>query len=147
MRARGFTLVELVVVTVILGILSITILPRFTDRTGVYQSGFTDQVRTAIQHARKTAIANRRYVCVTTTSSGLSLRMDPRLPDGLTSALCTVNVNIPGTSGNSIGAPSGVTLSPSTTFYFDALGRASSSPSITIAGQTITVEQETGYVH
>lgn len=147
MNNRGFTLVELIVVIVVLGILSITVLPRFADRTAFDQAGFTDQVRAAIQHARRTAIANRRYVCVTTTSSSVSLQMDPRSPDGLAAPSCTVNVNIPGTSGNNISAPSGVTLSLATSFRFDPLGRASASPSFTIAGQTIKVEQETGYVH
>lgn len=146
-RQQGFTLVELVVVIIVLGILAITVMPRFADKSIFNQTGFKDQVQAVLQHARKTAIANRRYVCVTTTASTVSLQLDPRLPDGLASPSCTVNVAIPGSNDNSLSAPTGVTLSPATMLRFDPLGRASATVSFSVAGQNVTVEQETGYVH
>jgi MSHA pilin protein MshC len=133
---------------VVLGILSITILPRFADKTGIVQTGFRDQVLSTLQHARKTAIATRRHVCVTADASGVSLQLDPRLPDGLVTPACSVSLNIPGRSSNSISTPSDASLSSSAaSFRFDPLGRASATVTLNISGQTVKVEQETGYVH
>jgi MSHA pilin protein MshC len=147
-RQRGFTLVELIVVMIVLGILSITILPRFADKSGIVQTGFRDQVLSTLQHARKTAIATRRHVCVTASASGISLQLDPRVPDGLVAPTCSVNLNVPGRDNNNVATPSDASLSSSAaSFRFDPLGRASATVTLNISGQTVTVEQETGYVH
>jgi MSHA pilin protein MshC len=133
---------------IVLGILSITILPRFADKAGIVQTGFRDQVLSTLQHARKTAVAARRHVCVTAGASGISLQLDPRVPDGLVAPACSVNLNVPGRDSNNVATPSDASLSSSAaSFRFDPLGRASVKVTLNISGQTMTVEQETGYVH
>jgi len=144
-RTRGFTLVELVTVIVILGILAVVAAPRFFDRNVFDSRGFYDQVIASLRYAQKAAIAQHRFVCaaVTTNSITLTINAVASCPGG----------DLASPSGGTtyvVLAPSGVTISPVATFYFDALGRPGAAPSpFTVSGYAtpITVEAETGYVH
>ena len=145
----GFTLIELVMVIVIVGILAAVVGPRLFS-TGLFQSrGFADQVQATLRYAQKEAIARHRNVCVAMTASTLSLTIASA--SGAASP-CAANLLLP-TGGNSISAPagSGITLTYNAAgFTFDALGR-NTGPAITItvsgASNSIVVEAETGYVH
>ncbi|HZW22007.1 type II secretion system protein, partial [Noviherbaspirillum sp.] len=66
-RRGGFTLTELIVTLVILGILAIAIVPRFLDRSTFDSRGFHDETLAILRYAQKTAIAQRRNVCVAFT--------------------------------------------------------------------------------
>jgi MSHA pilin protein MshC len=144
MRCGGFTFVELVVVLVVVGVLAVLAVPRFADRSAFEQRGFLDQTRSAIQFARKSAVAQRRNVCVSVTPGGLSL----------TAPACGGTALIDPASGGAfvLTAPSGIVLTPSVNLVFDALGRlaspdAQTAISVSGVGTPITVERETGYVH
>lgn len=137
----GFSLVELIMTTVIVTVLAVAVAPRFYD-VDIFQSrGFADQLQASLRYAQKVAIAQRRYVCATFTASQLALTI------GATTA-CGAALNLPAGSVNYIDAPSGVTISPvPANFYFDSLGKPSVGTSGVIGTITITVEAETGYVH
>lgn len=145
MKHAGFTLVELVVTLIIVGILAVTALPRFFDRTFFESRGFADQVQASLRYAQKIAIAQRRFVCATFTSNSITLTI------GAT-AVCGTDLPSPsGQATYSIIAPSGIDFTAvPTAFNFDPLGRASAGQTITISGgapSSIVVEAETGYVH
>lgn len=144
---RGFTLVELIMTMVIIGIIAAVAAPRFFDSSAFQSRGFADQVKASLRYAQKAAIAQRRNVCVVMTASNITLTIAS--VSGAAS-VCDANLAFPA-GGNSITAPSGVTLSAATaSFVFDALGRPSvAQNTITISGATspIVVEAETGYVH
>ncbi len=128
---------ELVVVIVLAGILAALAIPRFTG-TESSATWYSEQVRAAVRYAQRQAVAQRRnvYVCIGVTS--VSLTYD---------AACSTALALPGTSAvYSLAAPSGASLA-ATTFSFNSLGQPSSAQSLNIAGHTITVEAETGYVH
>ncbi len=150
---RGFTMVELIMTMVIIGIIAAVAAPRFFDNNVFQSRGFADQVQASLRYAQKAAIAQHRNVCVAMTSSGISLTIASVSGAAIP---CGPNLAFP-TGENSITAPSGITLSPATSFIFDALGKpfdTLGNPSvvqktITITGATnnIVIEAETGYAH
>lgn len=158
-RSNGFTMIELVMVMVLAGILAIAVIPRFADKSTFDTRGFFDQSVAMLRYAQKVAIAQRTPVCVSANAATQSIFLYyaavPVSASPCTSAAELANpvINPAENIGFLKTAPSGVTLSATVVFYFDALGRPNpNNPhTITITGdgvtQTIQVEAETGYVH
>lgn len=149
MKMHGFTLVELVVTMIIIGILAIAVVPRMDLLRGFDEIGYRDQVRGALEFARKAAVAQRRSVLVTVAASTLSLQVQRQTPEG-EGVAAWAPLTLPGLSVNAITPPSGVTLSPTNdAITFDAQGRPDAAAAFVVSGGagTITVEAETGYVH
>ncbi|MDO8291693.1 MAG: type II secretion system protein [Gallionella sp.] len=158
-KNRGFTLVELIMTMVIVGILAAVVAPRFFD-TNVFQSrGFADQVQATLRYAQKVAIAQRRVVCanfdLVAVRNTITLMIDSDTPpDGACNLAPAGNLQSP-TGGASyvIEAPDGVafgTAPAPVNFSFNALGTPTNAPqtiSITGATNAIIIEAETGYVH
>ncbi|MEK7810720.1 MAG: prepilin-type N-terminal cleavage/methylation domain-containing protein, partial [Pseudomonadota bacterium] len=57
LKQRGFTLVELITVMVIVGILAVVALPRFFDKNTFDSRGYADQVISTLRFAQKVAVA------------------------------------------------------------------------------------------
>ncbi|MBI2313138.1 MAG: type II secretion system protein [Betaproteobacteria bacterium] len=162
MRAKGFTLVELITVIVILAILAAVAVPRIFGGSAFESLGFTDETVAALRYAQKSAMAMQRTVCVNFTATSIELRFDPTDPPA-------VGTNCLSPAGDPLSPPAGGTapyqvtargsagFSPTpTSFRYDRLGRPvdgsgnplASNQTIAIAGaRSITVEVETGYVH
>lgn len=138
---RGFTLIELIMTMVIIGILAVYAAPRFLDSSVFQSRGFSDQVQASLSYAQKVAIAQNRNVCIDIASNTLTL-----------SLVCGGGAlpSLSGGSGYVIKAPNGIAVT-TTRFTFDAIGRPSTAQSIAVTGSgmttTIIVEAETGYVH
>ncbi|OGA64330.1 MAG: hypothetical protein A3G83_00760 [Betaproteobacteria bacterium RIFCSPLOWO2_12_FULL_68_20] len=134
-RARGFSLVELVVTIIIAGILAAIVIPQFN--IGQFESGwFYEQVKAAVRYAQRQAVAQRRTTYVEVQASQLRLCYD---------AGCTTRLTQLTGQEYVLSAPDGVTLSPVGTFSFNGLGQ-SAGATIAVGGQSITVNAETGYV-
>lgn len=141
--AAGFTIVELVAVIGIAAILAAFAFSRIN--VGSFDTeGFANRAAAMVRYAQKIAISQRRTVYVVISGNTLSLCY--------TSAACGGGAvqEPPGTNAFSYTAPSGVTLSNMTTFFFDALGRPSTGGTLKVTGdvvRNIVIETETGYVH
>jgi len=145
--ARGFTLTELVMTIVIIGILSVIVAPRFMSSQPFETRGFYDEAQAVVRYAQKVAIAQRRtiFVCVAANEIAAISNNDCTSPAYLAHPV----------GGGQLRAASrgGVTLGPVTSFSFDGLGRPSAATTVTftssVAGdpaRQIIVEAETGYV-
>lgn len=147
-KQRGFTLVELVTVILILGIISVVALPRFFERVTFDSRAFSDQVKATLRLAQKLAIAQHRNVCVniaTAAPASLTIKVSSTTPG-------TCDMALPSLSGGGnyqITAPGNAALTVSASaITFDALGSPGAAD-ITLQVDTepaITVEKETGYV-
>lgn len=154
----GFTMVELIVVMVVVGILAVFAVPRFAQLSGFKDVGFRDQVKSAVAYARKAAVARRRHTClVFDGGSTLTLTAELVMPENHANNCPYTALNLPSGS-NTIVPPSNVTISAPglpLTIQFDAQGRpiVGGGTAIVITDSstgttsTLTVETETGYVH
>jgi MSHA pilin protein MshC len=142
-RQRGFTLIELIMVLVMLGVLAVFAAPRMLNSGDFKARGFHDETLSLLRYAQKTAIAQRRTVCVALKDTGVTLTMDTNAsaPDGVCDA-ALVPPNVPrGGEGLSWSVPA---------FEYRALGDTNQAANIHIAisnAEPITIEAATGYVH
>jgi MSHA pilin protein MshC len=151
LKAKGFTIIELVVVLVLIGILSVTVLPRFTGSSGLEDRGFRDRTIAALRYAQKSAIASRRTVCVTFAASLRQVNFRKSSANGASD--CSTGAALTGPDGNDlvVTATGGAhfTAQP-TDIVFDAGGRPGTGALIGVYGLdpalAISVEAETGYV-
>lgn len=164
----GFTLVELVIVLVLSGVLAVYAVPRLLNTSDFYARGFHDQSIAYLRFAQKTAVAQRRTVCVGLSSTAIRLRVAPAAGSN------TCASDLPGPDGQidpadgipRLTARTGVSLSRvvaggasvvPVSFNFDALGQPVDSSTgaaapiqvLQVANVTksITIEAATGYVH
>ncbi|MCQ8130417.1 pilus assembly FimT family protein, partial [Methylomonas rivi] len=73
-RQAGFTLVELVMIIVVIGVLSKTALPRFFDIESFQQHGFFNDTLNAIRYAQKLAVATGCNVHVAISGNQFELK-------------------------------------------------------------------------
>jgi len=141
---RGFTVVELVVVIVLLGILSIYAVPRFVGVASFEKSGFYQETVSAARYANRLAVGRGEEVSIRFKPNGYELFYQKGTP--------LPKQGHPVSSGSN-----GVTLTSSDSDVslphnatFDALGRCSQGCngglSISVGGRKMTIHEETGYV-
>lgn len=136
-------------VLILIGILSLFVIPRFFDRGTFDARSLGDEAQSMMRYAQKLAVARNSniYVCVSSNEIKLGIQnnCDPTV---------LMSSGKPATLSHS-----DVSISPVTSFYFDGLGKpfntasavelATTQFNLTIGGMTqgFLVEHETGYVH
>jgi MSHA pilin protein MshC len=143
----GFTMVELIVTLIIVGILSAVIMPRFADRREFDAAGYADQARASLEYARNAAVASRRNVCVGVAGGTLTFTRAVAAGDA---AGCAATLSIPqrGPVPNVLTPPAGVAIGGTLAgFTFMASGAASGGGTLAIGDRTLTVVAATGYVY
>jgi MSHA pilin protein MshC len=138
---RGFSLVELIMVMVIMAVLGAIGVGRFFDSRGSDAASYAAQVKTMVRYAQKVAIAQHRVVYVQLGASSVGLCYQ---------STCSAASIVPSPAGNNSGSsntkaqctiggayaatwmceamPSSVSLStsrsvPNSLFFFDSIGR------------------------
>lgn len=151
---RGFTMVELVTVLIILGILAVVALPRMDSGQLFREVGFRDQVAAALRHAQKTAVSHRRLVCATVAADQLTLAIAAANPASVCgSALAGPDgrqpaASSPSASINLSALPAGpLYFQPSGAVTSDGAGATPTDFALTVTNQTpISVLGVTGHV-
>ncbi|MBS1187475.1 MAG: type secretion system protein [Burkholderiaceae bacterium] len=146
----GFTMTELVMVIVIIGILAVAAIPRFFDRQAFESRGFHEQIKAVVRYAHKAAIAQHRAVFVNTTVNAICLTY---VADAACTNVTAADVVLNPANGQRFSqtAPANVSLTAAS-FSFSALGQPSTGAvTIGVTGDGMTrnvvIERETGYVH
>jgi len=174
-RSGGFTMVELIVVILLVGILGAIGAARFFNRTGYDATAFAEQSRSMLRYAQKLAIAQNRPVFVHGALDGVALCFDVQEP-------CRAEFQVPAPSGANSGSaatrkrclagkdyapgwycegwPPGVNMIPVSgtlsSFFYNGLGQPVAAGGfiglkVRIEGggvsSEISVSQETGYVN
>lgn len=144
---RGFTLVELIVTMIVVGVLAVAVIPRFANRTDFDARGFYDGTLSILQYAQKSAVAQRRQVCIGFGAADVTLTIA-----SVFGGACNADLTGPnGGAPYSLPIPTGVAfvVQPAN-FSFLPSGAASAARTISVTGMTgkvITVDRETGYVY
>jgi len=153
-RQRGFTMVELIVVIILIGILAVVAGPKIQAIVGTQDDAWHDQALTALRQGQKTAVASRRLVCAVVAGGSVTLSIAAANPATACSA------TLPGLDGSGSATSShstaATTVSPQATLYFqpngqvstDGAGSAVANFTVSIANEAaISVVGGTGYVH
>lgn len=155
-RQRGFTLMELIVTLVVIGIIAAFAASRFFDRTTFESYGFFEESLAAVRYAQKLAIASGCDIRVTFTASGYNLEKWLDAPNSScqfdSPGATPVAVTRPGGGTFSGLAPDGVGVTPAQ-FFYDRVGipRATGGAelpgetAVGIGSRTLSVAPHTGF--
>lgn len=141
---EGHTLVELVMVIVLLGIVSVAVVPRWFNRADFDARGYFDQLISAARYAHKLALVSNCEVRLTINAGSFTLEQ-PSSAAQCGSPATWQTVSLPA-QDPPYNAPAGITATAAI-ITFDAAGLASANQTITVGGtHSFQVHAATGYV-
>lgn len=136
---RGFTLVELIIVVLLVGILAINVGTRFFSNSSFADRNVADELVEAIRYAQHLAMSRGGGIQIVTTATSYTVQQTD-----------TTAIPNPNRTGDySVTIPANSSLSAST-ISFNGLGQPTPATDTNIlvsSSFTITVEGETGYAH
>ncbi|WP_312447915.1 type II secretion system protein [Stutzerimonas nitrititolerans] len=139
---RGFTIVELIMVIVILGIISAVALPRFFDRKTFDERFYFEEVLSSVRYGQKLAVASGCLVNVKINNSGYALAYGAGACSG-------IQIKDPSDKSYPIKPPSNVSIQSGMELEFNSLGCITSDSSVNCSSgnNTVTVGNFSFRVH
>ncbi len=146
-KQRGFTIVELIMVIVILGIISAVAIPRFFDSKTFDERFYFEEVLSSIRYAQKLALASGCSIRIVIDSDGYRLTYAKDCGVGPTAPKINDLVADP-SGGDYLGTNEHhVEISNNLVVTFDSLGVASPSDNIVFAGGSFRLTvHPTGFI-
>lgn len=154
-KEHGFTMIEIIMVMVILGILSSVGFSRFASTSSFKERGFVDETLTSLRYAQRLAISSGCHVHVVLDSNSLQIRRWPACKPASHSAASSLLRHPKNTGDFANTVPDGISVS-AVDLYFDSSGvpyntasetAFSTVTSIILGTYTIRLEPETGFTH
>ena len=139
-KKRGFTLVEMVLTLVILGVLAAVSLPKFFNRSTFDERYYHDDLISAARYAQRLATGSGCAVRLSVSGTGFSMVQDSNCD--LSSPTYDLTVNRPSDSEafSNTDVPDGLTITSSEpVFIFLPQGGAVDSSNANIGNATITL--------
>ncbi|HZW59948.1 MAG TPA: GspH/FimT family pseudopilin [Woeseiaceae bacterium] len=146
----GFTVVELVLVIVIVGVLGALAGPRFFDNRSFSERAYAEELASMLRYAQKVAVGSGCRVRVQVAAAAYDL-MQQAASGGHCDAMDTgypVPVGLPSGESAAGSAPPGVTVGTPLVVVFDALGRSNlaSDQALSVGTHTLTIGAGSGLV-
>ncbi len=144
--ARGFSLIELIVVIVLMAVLVGVAVPRFFGKADFEAPAFAQELASAARYAQKLAVVSGCPVDFAVSITGYALFQPQPATPACTGAM-TLAVKHPGT-GEAFAAavPTGIALGGAATVRFSAAGIPNAGADFTVVDLHVVIGAGSGYV-
>ncbi|OUR64713.1 hypothetical protein A9Q79_05275 [Methylophaga sp. 42_25_T18] len=144
-NSSGFTLVELVMVIVLLGIISAIALPRFFNRSGFEDHALFTDTLNAVRYSQKLAVASGCATQIAISANSYAVLRENTCGSGSFSSALAAHHPTTGEAGYT-GSQGNVSLTAiNSTTTFNALGQADADNTITVGSRQISIIAATGF--
>lgn len=149
-HCRGYSIVEVVLVVVILAIIGTLAGPRFFDNAAVDERRYTEELASALRYAQKIAVASGCRVRVSIGASSYALSQQAQLAGHCDASDASYPVPVRLSTGETMAgvAPTGVFTSPSLNLIYNPLGQTSLAADqlLVVGSRSLTVSADSGLV-
>ena len=146
----AYTIIELILIIVLLGILGAVAGPRFFDNASFDARRYQDELASALRYAQKIAVASGCPVRADIGSGSYALYQQPAISGHCNTASPSFSLPVLLPTGEPMQgtAPSGIAVAPAQSIVFDPLGRTSLPTDLTlsVADRSVTIRAGSGLV-